>query len=149
MIARVRAWVGARRQLNEEITHQLATVAEQDAVIGRLSGMLSTEQLTTAGLTSEVKELTRRVAELLHRAEAAEATVARLQADHTYVTAERCECGGDTELHWRTRAVAAEAQAGRDRANAIRLTDEVERLQLKVDEAERLEHIVEQLGRVQ
>lgn len=147
MIARIRAFLGARRQLREEVDYQLSRVAEQDAVIGRLSGMLSAEQMTVAGLTTEAREATKRTAALLLRAETAEGEAARLRADHTYVTAERCECGGDAELHWRTRAVAAEKQAAQDRANAQRMTEQVAYWRQRVDTAEHHAHIAEQLGR--
>lgn len=136
MIARILAWL----LRTDELTAARAELRQ-------VHKALSAEQMTTAGLTSEVKEQTRRNAELLLRAEAAEATVARLSADHAYVQAERCECGGDAELHWRRRAEAAEKQARLDRANAVRLANDVERLQLIADEAERLHHIVEQLER--
>ncbi len=150
MIARFRAWLGARKQLNEEIDYQLETVAQlraflnrQEATIAELQQSLSKEQLLNVGLASDLNEQARQVAAAKLRAEIAEAEAARLRADHAFVAAERCECGGDAELHWRRRAAASEAQAQRDRANAAGMADEIERLQLKVDEAERLLHLVQ------
>lgn len=146
MIIRFRAWAASRRLLAEEVAFQLAKSADQEAVIARYGAMLTKEQMLTAGLTSDVARVTGQNIVLRHKADEAEAIAARLRADHTYVTAERCECGGDTELYWRRRAAASEAQAQRDRANAIRLTSDVERLQQIADEAERLHRVIE-LGR--
>lgn len=138
MTARFRAWL-ARPDAD--------ILAARDTRIAQLEGELSKERLFAAGLEGDVKRLTTQTIALRQRAEVAEGIAARLQADHTYVTAERCECGGDAELYWRQQAAAAEEQAARDRANAVRLADEVERLQLIADEAERLHHIVDQLER--
>ena len=113
------------------------------AELQQLHKALSKEQLHTAGLSSDVSRLTKQNIALKQRADSFEAEAARLRADHTYVTAERCECGGDAELHWRKVAVTAEAQARQDRINAVAMADELERLRLKVDELERLERIAE------
>lgn len=137
MIARARAWLAGPGA---------DVLAARDTRIAQLEKQLTKEQMHTAGLESDVKRLTTQTIELRQRADVAEAIAARLRADHAFVTAERCECGGDAELYWRQQAAAAEEQAARDRANAVRLADEVERLRLKADEAERLYHIVEQLG---
>lgn len=167
MIARLRAWLAAPK-LAEELDFQLESAAQRNAVIDRLiadnlratgriteleeqvAGVekrLSKEQLTTAALESEVAHLVRQNNVINLRADAAIAEAARVRADAEYVAAERCECGGDAELHWRRRAAAAEERARQDRANAVRLADEVERLRLRADEADRLVHIVEQLER--
>lgn len=146
MIARFRAWLGAREQLAAEITYQLAKAADLEAVIARLEKLLSDERLVSARLDADVKALVRQNNVINARVDTAVAEAARLRADHTYVAAERCECGGDAELHWRGKAVAAELQARQDRVNAIALADEVERLQLIADEAERLHRAIE-LGR--
>ena len=138
MIARLRAWLAGSAA---------DVLAARDTRIAQLEGELSKEQMHTAGLEGDVKRLTTQTIALRQRAEVAESIAARLQADHTYVTAERCECGGDAELYWRQQTAAAEEQAARDRANAVQLADEVERLQLIADEAERLHHIVDQLER--
>lgn len=123
MIARTRAWLGARKQLNEEIDFQVTKAAERDEVIARLTKLLAAEKFVSARLDAEVKRLVQQVNALGFRIDSAVAEADRLRAEATYVAAKRCECGGDAELHWRTRAVAAEAQAGRDRANALALTD--------------------------
>lgn len=106
------------------------------AELQQLHKALSKEQTIAAGLAADVSRLTKQNITLRQRADDADAIAARLQADHTFVTAERCECGGDAELFWRRRAADLEQQAERDRANAVRLTDELERLT----------HIAEQLG---
>lgn len=146
MIARLRTWLRSEaltaaraeiRQLHKDLAVEQAHCTKQVARIVELEQALSTEQMTTASVTSNVGELTKQLTTLKLRAEAAEAESARLRADTTYVQAERCECGGDAELHWRRVAVAALAQARRDRANAVRLTDELERVV----------HIAEQLER--
>lgn len=146
MIARIRAWVGARKQLNEEINFQLSKAAERDEVIARLEKLIADEKLISERLTGEVNRLVKQNNVINLRVDAAIAEATRLRADHAYVTAARCECGGDAELHWQQRAAAAERQAHQDRANAVRLADEVERLQLIADEAERLHRAIE-LGR--
>lgn len=157
MIARVRAWFGhtdrlaaARaevRQLHRDLAAEQAHCTTQVARIADLEKTLSTEQMTMARLDAEVKRLVRQDNVINLRADSAIAEAARLRADHTYVAAERCECGGDAELYWRTRAHELEQQAVKDRANAIRLEGENERMQLRIDEADRIVHIAEQLER--
>lgn len=135
MIARILAWLRT-----DELTAARAELQQ-------LHKALSKEQTIAAGLAADVSRLTKQTLVLRQRADDAEAIAARLQADHTFVTAERCECGGDAELFWRRRAAALEEQAARDRDNARRMADEMARLRLIADEAERLHHIVEQLER--
>lgn len=117
------------------------------AELQQLHKALSKEQMVTAGLQSDVSRLAKQTLVLRQRADDADAIAARLQADHTFVTAERCECGGDAELYWRRRAAELEQQAERDRANARRMADEMVLLRERLDEAERLAHIAEQLMR--
>jgi hypothetical protein len=138
MIARVRAWL-ARPGTD--------VLAARDTRIAQLEGELSKESLLAAGLEGDVKRLTTQNIALRQRAEVAEGIAARLQADHTYVTAERCECGGDAELYWRTRAHEAERQGERDRDNARRMADQVAYWRERYDAAEHQVHVAEQLGR--
>lgn len=146
MIARVRAWLDRSGPTSAAWPDDLA-LAVSRARIAELEQQLSTEQMTTARLEAQLKLRTAEGRNLNNRLDNVLAELEQVRADHTFVAAERCECGGDTELYWRRRAVAAE----RDRANAIALTEEVARLRLIADEAERLHHIVEQIehpGRV-
>lgn len=135
MIARVRAWL----RHTDELAAARAELRQVHKALGK-------EQLLTAGLTSDINEQARQLAAARLQAEAAEAQASRLRADKSYVTAERCECGGDAELYWRRQAETAERQARLDRANAVRLADDVERLQQVAEEAERLQRAIE-LGR--
>lgn len=116
------------------------------AELRQIHKALSSEQLTTAQLNSRLEQRKRENRILNVRLDTAIEDLRQTRADAEYVAAERCECGGDAELHWRKRTVAAEKQALQDRVNAIALADEVARLQLIADEAERLHHVIE-LGR--
>lgn len=139
MIARIRAW------LDQSGPTPAAPVDDPAARIAELEKLLSTEQMHCAGLTSDAARMRGQIAALRFKLATAEAEAERLAADHTYVTAERCECGGDAELHWRTRAHELERQAAKDRANAVLLTERVAGMQERVDEADRIVHLVEQL----
>jgi hypothetical protein len=115
--------------------------------VADLEAKLAKERMLSAGLTSDVGQLTGQVIALRLKLDIAEGEAARLRTDHAYVQAERCECGGDAELHWRTRALAAEQQGARDRANAVRLTEQLAHMRERVAEADRVVHIAEQLRR--
>lgn len=151
MIARIRALLARSGPTPAAPSDVLAArdtrIAQLEAKLAAVQRLLSKEQMLNVGLSSDVHRQAGQIAGLRLKLDVAEGEAARLRTDHTYVQAERCECGGDAELYWRRQTAAAEAQAGRDRANAVRLTDEVERLRLLVDEAERLHHIVEQIER--
>lgn len=149
MIARFRAWLDRSGPTPAAIPLEVALTAVLQARVAELEKQLSTEQLITAALDAEIKRLVRQNNVINLRADAAIAEATRVRSDAQFVTAARCECGGDTELHWRRRAAAAEEQAQRDRANAVRMADEIERLRLIADEAERVVHIAEQLERAQ
>lgn len=145
VIARFRAWLGRSGPTPATPADVLAA---RDTRIAQLEAQLSKEQLLTAGLTSDFVRQDGRITALRLKVDVAEAEAARLRADKTYVTAERCECGGDTELYWRTRAHEQERQARQDRDNARRAADQVEYWRQRVDAAEHQAHIAEQLGRV-
>lgn len=170
MIARVLALVArpaeltaARvelRQVHKALAEQLAVnthlaklcaaadgrTANMEKKLAEVQQFLSKEQMLNVGLASEINRLVRQNNAINLRADAAIAEATRVRADAKYVTAERCECGGDAELFWRRQAAAAEKQALQDRVNAIALADEVARLRLIADEAERLHQVIE-LGR--
>lgn len=146
MIARLRAWLD-RPVPADVLAARDTRIAQLEAKLAELQSMLSKEQMLNVGLASDVSRLTTQNIHLKQRAEEAEAMATRVRADAQFVQAARCECGGDPELYWRRQAAAAEEQARRDRANAVRMADEIERLQLRADEADRLVHIAEQLER--
>ena len=143
-------WVGGgdRYAVLSAEPEQGAPVARPGSTerVAELEKQLSTEQMTTAQLNSQLKLQANatRIGNL--RLESAVEELKKVRADAEFVAAERCECGGDTELYWRRRAHAAEQQAHRDRDNARRMVDEVTQLRLIADEAERLHHVIE-LGR--
>jgi hypothetical protein len=115
VIARLRAWLGP---------------ATPDARVARVAGLekqLSDERFITARLSADVDRLTKANTVLTRQRDTAVADADRIRRDAVYTEATRCECGGDAELHWRRRAEAAEARSQRDRANAVRMADELAR----------------------
>jgi uncharacterized coiled-coil protein SlyX len=139
MIARVPRWLIGRRAFADDRADRIT----------ELEARLSEEQLLTAHLNSQLQQRTREGRILNVRLDAAVEDLRQTRADAVYVAAERCECGGDTELYWRKRAVEAEKQAKQDRANALRLTDRIEYWRQRLDATERMAHIAEQLRRAQ
>jgi hypothetical protein len=138
VIARLLAWLLRTDEL-----------AAARAELRQVHKALSTEQMTSAHLDAEVKRLVRQNNVINLRADAAIAEATRVRADAEYVAAARCECGGDAELYWRTRAHEAERQARQDRANALRMADQVQYWRERYNAAEHQVHVAEQLGRAQ
>lgn len=140
---------GRVAKLTEQAAVDRARIADLEEQLAATAKELSKEKMTSSALESEVGRLVRQNNVINLRADAAIAEAARIRANAEFVSAERCECGGDAELHWRRVAAAAEEQARRDRVNAVRMADRIELMQRRVDEAERLAHIAEQLERAQ
>jgi len=122
-------------------------LAARDTRIAQLEKQLADERFISGRLSADVDRLTKAVDVLTRQRDHAREDLAEARRDAVFADATRCECGGDAELHLRHHIVRIEAQAARDRANAVQLANENERLHLRLDEAERLAHIAEQLER--
>ena len=115
-------------------------------MIARIRALLArTDELAAA--RAEIRQLHKDLAAEQAHCTTQVARIAELEQRPEPAEAARCECGGDTELYWRTRAHWAEQQARQDRDSVRRMEGKVEYWRGRFDQAEHQVHIAEQLGR--
>ena len=98
---------------------ELATVRTENQ---RLEKKLSDVSFEATGLRTDATHLERDLTLKKLQLDTANARIDNLEAQlraRPAVELHACECGGDTELHWRRTAEQLRAQAARDRTNAV------------------------------